>query len=75
MKDVAHGTALMTGTELQITFDAASADLVPNVTLARMIGVAAFSNVAPMQKYMSGGQYASATFRSTSSFATPLFRR
>ncbi|WP_454687361.1 amidohydrolase [Agrobacterium leguminum] len=51
VKDVARGAALMTGTELQITFDAASADLVPNVTLARMmhrefekIGVAAFSN-------------------------------
>lgn len=27
----------MTGTELEITFDAASADLVPNVTLARMM--------------------------------------
>ena len=41
----------LTGTELEITFDAASADLVPNVTLARMmhqefekLGVAGFSN-------------------------------
>ncbi|CAN7300466.1 amidohydrolase [Rhizobium sp. LjRoot258] len=51
VKDVARGAALMTGTELAITFDAASADLVPNVTLARMmheefekIGVVSFSN-------------------------------
>lgn len=51
VKDVARGAALMTGTELEITFDAASADLVPNVTLARMmheefqrLGVASFSN-------------------------------
>ncbi|WP_138469057.1 amidohydrolase [Poseidonocella sp. HB161398] len=51
VKDVARGAALMTGTELEITFDAASADLVPNVTLARMmhaqfeqLGTAAFSN-------------------------------
>ena len=51
VKDVARGAALMTGTELEITFDAASADLVPNVTLARMMhqefekfGVANFSN-------------------------------
>jgi aminobenzoyl-glutamate utilization protein B len=49
--DVARGAALMTGTQLEVTFDAASADLVPNVTLARMMhqefekfGVAAFSN-------------------------------
>ncbi|MBB4227153.1 peptidase dimerization domain-containing protein [Rhizobium mongolense] len=51
VKDVARGAALMTGTELEITFDAASAGLVPNVTLARMmhqefekLGVARFSN-------------------------------
>lgn len=51
VKDVARGAAQMTGTELEITFDAASADLVPNVTLARMMhaefskfGVASFSN-------------------------------
>ena len=51
VKDVARGAALMTGTKLEITFDAASADLVPNVTLARMmhheferLGVAGFSN-------------------------------
>lgn len=51
VKDVARGAALMTGTELEITFDAASADLIPNVTLARMMhaefekfGVASFSN-------------------------------
>lgn len=51
VKDVARGAALMTGTELEITFDAASADLVPNVTLARMMhrefekfGIATFSN-------------------------------
>jgi len=51
VKDVARGAALMTGTRLEITFDAASADLVPNVTLARMmhrefenLGVASFSN-------------------------------
>ncbi|UVV67861.1 amidohydrolase [Brucella anthropi] len=51
VKDVARGAALMTGTQLEITFDAASADLVPNVTLARMmhgefgkLGVANFSN-------------------------------
>ncbi|MFT4057438.1 MAG: amidohydrolase [Novosphingobium sp.] len=51
VKDVARGAALMTGTQLDIAFDAASADLVPNVTLARMmhhefekLGVASFSN-------------------------------
>ncbi|SMO90268.1 amidohydrolase [Paracoccus laeviglucosivorans] len=51
VKDVARGAALMTGTELEITFDAASADLVPNVTLARMMhgefekfGTPTFSN-------------------------------
>lgn len=51
VKDVARGAALMTGTTLDIEFDAASADLVPNVTLARMmhqefekIGVVQFSN-------------------------------
>ncbi len=51
VKNVAGGAAQMTGTELEITFDAASADLVPNVTLARMmhqefekLGVASFSN-------------------------------
>jgi aminobenzoyl-glutamate utilization protein B len=51
VKDVARGAALMTGTEVEITFDAASADLVPNVTLARLLhqefekfGVATFSN-------------------------------
>jgi aminobenzoyl-glutamate utilization protein B len=51
VKDVARGAALMTGTKLEIAFDAASADLVPNVTLARMmhqefekLGVAGFSN-------------------------------
>lgn len=35
--DVAKGAALMTGTSVEITFDAASADLIPNVTLARMM--------------------------------------
>jgi aminobenzoyl-glutamate utilization protein B len=51
VKEVARGAAQMTGTQLEITFDAASADLVPNVTLARMMhqefekfGVASFSN-------------------------------
>lgn len=51
VKNVARGAALMTGTEVEITFDAASADLVPNVTLARMMhaefkkfGVATFTN-------------------------------
>ncbi len=51
VKNVARGAAQMTGTELEITFDAASADLVPNVTLAGMmhqefekLGVAQFSN-------------------------------
>lgn len=51
VKEVARGAAQMTGTQLEITFDAASADLVPNVTLARMmhkefekIGVASYSN-------------------------------
>ncbi len=51
VKDVARGAAQMTGTKLEISFDAASADLVPNVTLARMmhgefekLGVASFSN-------------------------------
>ncbi|MGO7373925.1 amidohydrolase, partial [Rhizobium ruizarguesonis] len=32
--DVASGAALMTGTEVEITFDAASDDLIPNATLA-----------------------------------------
>ncbi len=51
VKEVARGAAQMTGTELEITFDAASADLVPNVSLARMMhrefekfGAASFSN-------------------------------
>ncbi|MBP2568820.1 MULTISPECIES: amidohydrolase [Agrobacterium tumefaciens complex] len=51
VKGVARGAAQMTGTELEITFDAASADLVPNVSLARMMhgefekfGAASFSN-------------------------------
>ncbi|MGO6726012.1 amidohydrolase [Rhizobium ruizarguesonis] len=51
VKDVARGAALMTGTEVEITFDAASADLIPNATLAGMIhqeldkiGGASFSN-------------------------------
>lgn len=51
LKDVARGAALMTGTKVEITFDAASADLVPNITLARMmheefakLGTATFSN-------------------------------
>lgn len=34
VKDIARGAALMTGTEVTIEFDAASADLIPNVTLA-----------------------------------------
>jgi len=35
--DVARGAALMTGTEVTIEFDAASADLIPNVTLASVM--------------------------------------
>lgn len=35
--DVARGAALMTGTDVTIEFDAASADLIPNVTLARIM--------------------------------------
>ncbi|MDP9808906.1 aminobenzoyl-glutamate utilization protein B [Rhizobium tibeticum] len=66
VKDVARGAALMTGTELTITFDAASTDLIPNVTLARMmheefekIGVVSFSNsekdfAAGIQQTFSG---------------------
>ena len=34
---VARGAALMTGTEVTIEFDAASADLIPNVTLASVM--------------------------------------
>ncbi|MFP7494546.1 M20 family metallopeptidase [Terribacillus saccharophilus] len=37
VKDVARGAALMTGTELDIQFDAASADLIPNVTLGKLM--------------------------------------
>jgi aminobenzoyl-glutamate utilization protein B len=35
--DVARGAALMTGTELEIQFDAASADLIPNITLGKLM--------------------------------------
>ncbi|MFS2223115.1 amidohydrolase [Pantoea sp. B65] len=35
--DIARGAALMSGTEVSIEFDAASADLIPNVTLATMM--------------------------------------
>ncbi|MED4225579.1 M20 family metallopeptidase [Neobacillus cucumis] len=35
--DIARGAALMTGTELEIQFDAASADLIPNITLSTIM--------------------------------------
>lgn len=35
--DIARGAALMSGTTVSIEFDAASADLIPNVTLASMM--------------------------------------
>ncbi|MBP2171280.1 aminobenzoyl-glutamate utilization protein B [Erwinia toletana] len=35
--DIAQGAALMSGTAVSIEFDAASADLIPNVTLASML--------------------------------------
>ncbi|WP_248930623.1 M20 family metallopeptidase [Paenibacillus hamazuiensis] len=35
--DVARGAALMTGTKLETQFDAASADLIPNITLGAMM--------------------------------------
>ncbi|MEG3129105.1 amidohydrolase [Pantoea cypripedii] len=48
--DIARGAALMSGTQVTIEFDAASADLIPNVTLASImdeelnkIGAVAFS--------------------------------
>lgn len=37
VKDIAKGAALMTGTELEIQFDASSADLIPNATLGKLI--------------------------------------
>lgn len=37
VKDIARGAALMTGTQVTMEFDAASADLIPNVTLASMM--------------------------------------
>ncbi|MFP3125895.1 M20 family metallopeptidase [Ectobacillus funiculus] len=35
--NVAEGAALMTGTEVEIQFDAASADLIPNITLGTLM--------------------------------------
>lgn len=35
--DIARGAALMTGTELTIQFDSASADLIPNITLGTIM--------------------------------------
>lgn len=35
--DIARGAALMTGTELTMQFDAASADLIPNITLSSIM--------------------------------------
>jgi aminobenzoyl-glutamate utilization protein B len=35
--DVARGAALMTGTQMDMQFDAASADLIPNITLGSMM--------------------------------------
>lgn len=37
VKDIARGAALMSGTQVTMEFDAASADLIPNVTLASMM--------------------------------------
>lgn len=37
VKDVARGAALMTGTELEVQFDASSADLIPNATLGKLM--------------------------------------
>ncbi|SFK18232.1 M20 family metallopeptidase [Brevibacillus centrosporus] len=35
--DIARGAALMTGTNLEMQFDAASADLIPNITLGKLL--------------------------------------
>lgn len=35
--DIAQGAALMTGTEVEVHFDAASADLIPNITLSKVM--------------------------------------
>ncbi|MCM3225994.1 amidohydrolase [Terribacillus saccharophilus] len=47
VKDVARGAALMTGTQLEIQFDAASADLIPNETLGRLIHKHLITTKAP----------------------------
>ncbi|MED4225578.1 M20 family metallopeptidase [Neobacillus cucumis] len=35
--DIARGAALMTGTQLEVQFDSASADLIPNITLSSLM--------------------------------------
>lgn len=37
INDIAQGAALMTGTQVEIQFDAASADLIPNITLGSLM--------------------------------------